>query len=103
MGERKTDIIRKQKKWKLELYSNIRYSYRREKTYIDDIRDVQTRKNITQIRLSAHKFPIKQGRYKNIPREQRTCNLSYNNFVGDEFHYIFVCHEFSLRKRRQLP
>ena len=51
------NIIRKQQKSKLELYSNIKSSYRRE-TYIDDVRDIQTRKCITQIRLSAHKFPI---------------------------------------------
>ena len=59
------NIIRKQQKSKLELYSNIKTSYRRE-TYIDDVRDIQTRKCITQTRLSAHKFPIEQGRYKNI-------------------------------------
>ena len=35
------NIIRKQQKSKLELYSNIKSSYRRE-AYIDDVRDVQT-------------------------------------------------------------
>ena len=94
------NIIRKQQKSKLELYSNIKSSYRRE-TYIDDVRDTQTRKCITQIRLSAHKFPIEQGRYKNIPREQRICNLCCNNLVEDEFHYLFICNEFSLTQRRQ--
>ena len=48
-----------------------------------------------------HKFPIEQGRYKNIPREQRICNLCCNNLVVDEFHYLFVCNEFSLRQRRR--
>ena len=47
------NIIRKQRKSKLELYFNIKSIYRRE-TYIDDVRDVQTRKCKTQIRLSAH-------------------------------------------------
>ena len=94
------NIIRKQQKSKLELYSNIKSSYRSE-TYIDDVRDIQTRKCITQIRLSAHKFPIEQGRYKNIPREQRICNLCCNNLVGDEFHYFFICNEFSLTQPRQ--
>ena len=94
------NINRKQQKSKLKLYSNIKSSYRRE-TYIDDVRDVQTRKCITQISLSAHKFPIGQGRYKNIPREQRICNLCCNNLVGDEFHYLFVCNEFTFRQRRE--
>ena len=95
---KRQNIIRKHQKSKLELYSNIKSSYRRE-TYIDD--DVQTRKCITQIRLSAHKFPIEQGRYRNIPREQRICNLCCNNLVGDEFHYLFICNEFSLTQRKQ--
>ena len=69
--------------------------------YTDDIRDVQTRKCTTQIRLSAHKFANEQWRYKNIPKEQRICNLCCNNLVGDEFHYLFVCNKFSLRQRRQ--
>ena len=60
------NIIRKQQKSKLELYSNIKSSYRRE-TYIDNVRDVQTWKCITQIILSAHKFPIEQGRCKIYP------------------------------------
>ena len=55
----------------------------------------------TQIRLSAHEFPIEKGRYKNIPREQRICNLCCNNLVGDEFHYLFICNELSLTQRRQ--
>ena len=94
------NILRKQQKSRLELYSDIKSSYRRE-AYIDDVRDIQTRKCITQIRLSAHKFPIEQGRYKNIPREQRICNLCCNDLVGDEFHYLFICNEFSLTQRRQ--
>ena len=97
---KRQNMIRKHQKSKLELYSNIKSSYRRE-TYIDDVRDVQTRKCITQIRLSAHKFPIEHGRYKNIPREQRMRNLCCNNLVGDEFHYLFICNEFSLTQRKQ--
>ena len=97
---KRQNIIRKQHKSKLELYSNIKSSYRRE-TYIDNVRDIQTRKCISQIRLSAHKFPIEQGRYKNIPREQPICNLCCNNLVGDEFHYLFICNEISLTQRRQ--
>ena len=54
------NVIRKQQKSKLELYSNIKSSYRSE-TYLDDVRDIQTRKYITKIILSAHKFPIEQG------------------------------------------
>ena len=96
------NINRKQQKSKLELYSNIKSSYRRE-TYIDDVRDVQTRKCITQISLSAHKFPIGQGRYKNIPREQRICNLCCNNLVGDEsITYLYAMNSFLDNRERDL-
>ena len=54
---------------------------------------------MTEITLSVHKLP---GGTKNIPRKQRICNLCCNNLVGDEFHCLFVCHEFSLRQRRQI-
>ena len=60
------NIIRKQQKSKIELYSNIKSSY-----------------------------DLKQGRHKNIFREQRISKLCCSNLVGDEFHYLFVCHEFS--------
>ena len=35
-------------------------------------------------------------------REQRICNLCCTNLVEDDLHYLFVCHEFSLRQRRQI-
>ena len=53
------NVIRKQKKSKFELYSNVRYSYRRE-TYTDNVRGVQTRKCITQIRLLIN-FHLNKG------------------------------------------
>ena len=54
-----------------------------------------------QIRISAHKFPVEQGKYVNIPREQRLCNICNWKLVGDEYHYLFLCRENTLKERRE--
>ena len=54
---------------------------------------------LTQFRLSNHKLPIETGRWFNISREQRICPLCINDTLGDEFHYLFECDEFSEERR----
>ena len=39
------------------------------------------------MRLSAHNLSVESGRYSNIPRQKRVCNLCNLDEVGDEFHY----------------
>ena len=39
-------------------------------------------------------MPIEQGRWKNIERENRKCELCENNEIGDEYHYILNCRYF---------
>lgn len=34
-----------------------------------------------------HKLPIETGRWHNIDRNKRKCNL-FNEQIGDEYHYI---------------
>ena len=69
---------------------------------IDFIKDTQSRKLLTQIRVSAHKFPIEKERFENIPRGKRTCKICKSSLIGDEFHYLFECHDISLTQRRTL-
>ena len=66
------------------------------------IKDIETRK-WTQIRISAHKFPIEQLRYTgtHVPRDQRICNFCKSNLIGDEFHYLFRCSNDLLTEIRQ--
>ena len=42
-------------------------------------------------------FPIEQGRYENIERQNRTCKLC-NQDIGDEEHYFMSCthHAFTM-------
>ena len=80
------------------LYAIIKYRYGREK-YLDNMNDAKSRKFVTQIRISAHKFPVEQGRYVNIPRKQWLCNICNCKVVGDE--YPCVRKENTLKERRE--
>ena len=42
-----------------------------------------------------HRMPIVNGRYANIPVDERLCMLCQSNEIGDEYHYLFVCNLFS--------
>ena len=46
---------------------------------------------LARFRLGSSKLPIERGRYQNIVRERRYCNLCDENEVGDEFHLLFQC------------
>jgi hypothetical protein len=48
------------------------------------------RRWITKLRTCNLKLPIEMGRWKNIPRENRTCHLC-NEEIGNEFLYLFIC------------
>lgn len=61
--------------------------------------------NITTLfrfRTSNHKLPIETGRWNNVPRNQRFCNLCKNN-IGDEYHYIMICPELKEYRKAYLP
>ena len=47
-----------------------------------------------EFRTTNHKLPIEHGRWNNIPRENRKCNLCNLEEIGDEFYYILNCPYF---------
>ena len=49
-----------------------------------------------------HRLPIESGRFCNIERSRRICNLCNLNQLGDEFHYILECTFFSEHRRRYI-
>ena len=56
---------------------------------------------LTKLRTSNLRLPIETGRWYNIPREDRICNLCNSGF-GDEFHILFVCkHDVVVRLRNK--
>ena len=59
---------------------------------IQDDRDIFT---FCRFRLNNHKLPVEHGRWNNIPRELKNCNLWNTEDLGDEFHYLLKCDYFS--------
>jgi hypothetical protein len=45
---------------------------------------------LCRFRASNHRLPIEIGRWQNINRENRECNLCQGRELGDEFHYLFT-------------
>ena len=50
----------------------------------------------------THYLPIETGRWQNLDREKRYCNLCNCSKLGDEYHYIFECTAL-LDKRQLIP
>ena len=57
---------------------------------------------ILKLRSCDHKLQIERGRYSNIPRERRPCELCDENrlFVGDEYHFLLQCKNTQLVQYR---
>ena len=43
---------------------------------------------MTRFRTSSHDLFIEKGRYLNIERNQRTCNMCTGNMIENEFHFF---------------
>ena len=59
-----------------------------------DILDEKDFLTLCKFRTTNHKLPIEHGRWNNIPRENRKCNLCNLEEIGDEFHYNLNCPYF---------
>ena len=64
--------------------------------------DKESRLYITKLRTNNNKLPIVLGRYNNIPRENRICQLCQSGEVGDEYHLILKCSNTMLQAYREL-
>ena len=51
--------------------------------------------SLARFRCSSHDLYIEKGRYSNINREQRVCQVCDLNTVEDEFHFLLVCPAYS--------
>jgi hypothetical protein len=60
--------------------------------------DEQNSLLLCKFRTTNHKLPIEKGRWSNIPRENRYCELCQKNQIGDEYHYIFECTNLSEKR-----
>lgn len=53
---------------------------------------IKFRNILVKFRTSNHRLPIEVGRWNNLKRHERICNLCNNNQIGDEFHYLLECY-----------
>ena len=51
-------------------------------------------KTLTAFRTRNHRLPVEIGRWSSIPLNERMCFFC-DTEIGDEFHYIFKCPQFS--------
>ena len=51
-----------------------------------------------KFRTRNHRLPIKTGNWSRTPVNLRVCNFCQNT-IGDEFHYLFECTQFSSERR----
>ena len=53
--------------------------------------DVRCLKEITKIRIYAHKLNLEFGRHRNVERSERKCKLCNLTEIEDEYHFILQC------------
>ena len=83
---------------KLVTYLNIKTNFGLEK-YLTLIKNYQYRRSICKLRVSSHRLLIEQGRYKNIPRNERLCKNCNQNAIEDESHFLIKCDKFNEERK----
>ena len=58
---------------------------------------------LCRLRICNHRISIDIGRWQNINRENRVCNLCQGMKLGDEFNYLLECTEFIQDRARLIP
>ena len=58
------------------------------KLFKDKLENIWISSKICHFRTVNHKLSIEYGRWNNIQRENRVCNLCNLQDLGDEFHYL---------------
>jgi hypothetical protein len=51
-------------------------------------------------RILFNQAHVEVGRWRNIKRENRICNLCNGRNLGDEFHYLFECPSLSNERKK---
>ena len=57
---------------------------------------------ISRYHLHAHSLNIETGRYYNIDRHARICNMCNNNDIEDEYHFILECSKYVEIRRKYI-
>ena len=79
---------------KLSFYYTIKKTFG-PSAYLDLTRKNASRKALVKLRISSHKLLIETGRYDNIPRNERVCNVCNRKTIEDEIHFLLDCPSYS--------
>ena len=91
----------KQGRNKLRTYSTFKKKFQFE-NYLN-IADPKARKNLSRLRVSAHRLHIETQRFNGrnlyIPEEQRICPCCNSQEKEDEFHFIVKCDRYQIPRQ----
>ena len=79
---------------KLSFLSKFKTEYRIE-PYLSIIKNPSVRKTFSKFRISNHKLEIESGRYKNVCREERICQVCHSGEVENELHFALTCQKYN--------
>jgi hypothetical protein len=78
--------------WDVTYYLNGNFGF---ENYLSIVRRFEHRKNITKLRISAHKLQIEVCIYKGTLPQNRVCHRCSTGEIDDEIHYLFKCVKFT--------
>ena len=76
---------------------------KRKVTYTCIILQPRSFITLSIFRTTNNRLPVERGRWENVDRSQRFCNLRTGNMLDDEFHYLLECKYFIEERKKYLP
>lgn len=83
---------------KCTTYASFKQTFALEQYLISCSRSIY--RSIVSFRTSNHRLPIEIGRYNNVERHQRICQICEGNNLGDEYHYLVECNNAEISELR---
>ena len=59
--------------------------------YLNNINNIAWRRELTKLRITAHKLQIEVGRYSKIDKGQRICKYYDSKDLENEIHFLIHC------------
>lgn len=88
---------------KLMCYSNFKTIFEHE-NYLSHINIRKFRSALAKLRISNHDLNIERGRYRNIMREDRLCELCREeHYIESEYHFVLVGKSYSVLRTQYIP
>ena len=86
---------------RLESYCIFKHDFELEKYLTINI-EQKYKLALTRFRVSSHNLQIETGRYEDLPRQQRLCQLCNMRKIENEFHFLLVCPAYRELRQKYL-